>query len=79
MGSAFVLLFLTFTYQLIIYIVNRAFQTLDFKIKWVERHEKEAFFNMTFRVMFEGCIEFLICGIINVFSVRLLDILNFVV
>ena len=65
MGTAFVWIVLTLAYQIVILVVSRGLQILDIKVEKVKKLEKDAFFNMNLRLIQEGCLEFLISGIIN--------------
>jgi len=71
MGTALVWIVVSLAYQVIILAVSRGLQILDIKIEKVRKLEKEAFFNMNLRLIQEGCLEFLICGLINLKFVSL--------
>ena len=71
MGTALVWIVVSLAYQVIILAVSRGLQILDIKIEKVRKLEKEAFFNMNVRLIQEGCLEFLICGLINLKFVSL--------
>ena len=71
MGTATVWIVVSLAYQVIILAVSRGLQILDIKIEKVKKLEKEAFFNMSLRLIQEGCLEFLICGLINLRFVSL--------
>jgi hypothetical protein len=78
MGSGFVMLSISVAYQIVIYMLHRILSALDVKWKWVNRSEREAFFNMNIKTVQEGALEFMICGIINIQNVSLPPFIFFV-
>jgi hypothetical protein len=71
MGTALVWIVVSLAYQVLILAVSRGLKILDIKIEKINNLEKEAFFNMNLRLIQEGCLEFLICGLINLRFVSL--------
>ena len=65
MGTSLVWIVASLAYQVIVLAVHRGLKILDLKFGFVTRQEKDIFFNMTLRLIQEGCLEFLICGLIN--------------
>jgi hypothetical protein len=77
MGSGFVILFISVVYQAIIYLLHRILASLNLEWKWVNRHEREAFFNLSIKTLQEGSLEFMICGIINLTHVSFVQSFDF--
>jgi hypothetical protein len=71
MGSGFVMFFVTIVCQVLIYVLHRGTQILGFNPKRLDTLQREAFFNISIKTVQEGCLESLICGVINILNVRI--------
>ena len=70
MGSSLAWLALSLVYQVTLLTIHRTLQLLRVKFAYLDRVERDTFFNMTIRMLQEGALEFMIGGTINLLYVR---------
>lgn len=70
MGSSILWLALSIVYQVILLIIHRILLFLRVKFAFLDRLERDTFFNMSIRMLNEGALQFMIGGTINLLYVR---------
>jgi hypothetical protein len=66
LGSSLLWLLLTLLYQLTLFCLHRSLSLLGFHLKYLDALEREAFFNMSIRLLLEGALNFMICSTLNI-------------
>ena len=71
MGSSLLWLALSILYQVTLLTIHRTLQLLRVKFAYLDRLERDTFFNMTIRMLQEGALELMIGATINLLYVSL--------